>query len=55
MEVVAQQDLWLVLDQWDPEQVESGQVKHYQLNVLERLGEFTDVLSLQLLRPHGPV
>ena len=31
MEVVVQQDLWLVLDQWDPEQVDSGQVKLYQI------------------------
>ena len=35
MEVVAQQDLWLVLDQWDPEQVDSGQVKLYQIYVHE--------------------
>ena len=35
MEVVAQQDLWLVLDQWDPEQVDSGQGKLYQIYVHE--------------------
>ena len=35
MAIVAQQDLWLVLDQWDPEQVDSGQVKLYQIYVHE--------------------
>ena len=34
MEVVVQQDLWLVLDQWDPEQVDSGQVKLLTYNYM---------------------
>lgn len=33
MEGLAQQDLWYVLGQWDPEQVDSSQVKVYQIYI----------------------
>ena len=39
MEVVAQQGLWHVLDQCDPDEVDSGQVKVYQIYIHEK-GEF---------------